>query len=293
MRLAILSAAGNAFAILDAVRAAPPERPEELARAVCAEQASPLLTAARSGGLPLCPGEPRRALDGLLLALPPERGGDCRMRIHNADGSRSEACGNGLRCLAYFARERGLAAQDEVRIETDAGPRTVLLARAGPRRARARASMGRPLLVAESERLDTERGSVQATLIELGNPHCVVFVDDLYRAPVEELGPQLERHPRFPLRTNVEFVERLADRLAVRVWERGVGETAACGTGACAAAQAAAWQGRVDFPVEVELRGGTLGVSRDESGEVWLAGPCELHAEGEWTEPGPASGRVR
>ncbi len=293
MRLAILSAAGNAFAVLDAVRTAPPERPDELARALCAERGSALLAAALRGGLRPVPGASTRALDGLLLALPPERGGDCRMRIHNADGSRPEACGNGLRCLALFARQHGLAARDEVLVETDAGTRTIELTPTGATRAHACASMGQPLLVAESEQLDTGESSVQATLLELGNPHCVLFVEDLRRAPVESLGPLIERHPRFPARTNVEFVAPRGGRLAVRVWERGVGETASCGTGACAAALAAAWLGRADLPLEVELRGGVLGVSRDASGEVWLAGPCEQHAEGEWTVSFPAPHRLR
>jgi diaminopimelate epimerase len=213
------------------------------------------------------------------------------MVIHNADGSRPEACGNGLRCVARFAREHDLAASDLVRVETDAGPRRVQLVRQDGEPRHARAWLGLARVLVERERLDAGAQSVEATLVDVGNPHCVVFVADERAAPLERLGPLLERHPRFPAGTNVEFVARRGGRLVARVWERGVGETAACGSGACAAAVAAAALGLEQLPLEVELPGGRLLVDRDESGEVLLEGPCLAHAEGEWTA-GAASARV-
>jgi diaminopimelate epimerase len=290
VKLAILSAAGNAFALLDATRTAPPADPARLAGLLCADRKSELFAAALRGGLAPPQG---RALDGLLLVQPPGAGGDCRMVIYNADGSRPEACGNGLRCVARFAREHDLAEGDLVRVETDAGLRRVQLLRAGGEPRIARARMGIPRVVAARERLEVGGSAVEATLVEVANPHCVLFVEDERAAPVAELGAALEHHARFPARTNVEFVARRAGRLAVRVWERGVGETAACGTGACAAAVAATVVGLADLPVEVDLPGGRLTVRWPEGLEVELEGPCLAHAEGEWSPARDATGGRR
>jgi diaminopimelate epimerase len=225
--------------------------------------------------------------------LPPAGDADCRLVIHNADGSRPEACGNGLRCVARFAREHGLAASDLVRVETDAGPRRVQLLREGGEPRVARAWMGLARVVALHERLELAAGSIEATVVDVSNPHCVLFVDDEREAPVAEGGPELERHARFPARTNVEFVACREGRLAVRVWERGVGETAACGTGACASAVAAAVLGRASLPIEVDLPGGRLMVRWRDGEEVELEGPCLAHAEGEWTAARDAAGAPR
>ncbi|HVS10933.1 MAG TPA: diaminopimelate epimerase, partial [Planctomycetota bacterium] len=221
MNYTVLSAAGNTFAVVDAVHGEAPRDPERTARELCEAGASHM---------------PGLRLDGLLLVRPPAGEGDCRMEIYNADGSRPKACGNGLRCVARFARERGLGRSDLVRVETDAGLRRVQLAREHDRIVAARATMGVPRLDGLEVELETPLGSVSATLIDMGNPHCVIFVPDVREAPVGELGPILERHPRFPQRTNVEFVTPRAHtagrrgRIAARVWERGVGETTACGT---------------------------------------------------------------
>jgi diaminopimelate epimerase len=290
MRLALLSGAGNAFAVLDATSATLSEDPALLAVALCADRASPLFAAALRAGLMPPEG---RALDGLLLLLPPQSGGDCRMVIYNADGSRPAACGNGLRCAARFAREQGLAPSDLVTVETDAGTRRVQLLREHGELRRARATMGTPRVLALRERLDVDGRALRATLVDLGNPHCVLFVDDERAVDVAQLGARLERHPRFPDRTNVEFAARRGGRIALRVWERGVGETAACGTGACATAVAAAAEGLADLPLEVDLPGGRLGVSWSASGEVELEGPCLVHAAGEWEPARPAAGRTR
>jgi len=273
---AVLSAAGNTFAVVDLVHGEAPRDPQRAARELCEASAND-----PTGHL---------RLDGLLLVRSPAGEGDCRMEIYNADGSRPEACGNGLRCVARFARERGMSRSDLVRVETDSGLRRVQLTREHDRIVAARATMGVPRLDGLEVELETPLGAVSATLIDMGNPHCVIFVPDVREAPVGELGPILERHPRFPQRTNVEFVTPRArtakrrGRIAARVWERGVGETAACGTGACAAAVAAALSGRSELPTDVELPGGVLEVSWDGRGEVELAGPCEELGAGEWRE---------
>jgi len=290
MKLALLSGAGNAFAVLDATRAAAPQDPAGLAQAVCADRSSALFAAGLRAGLPA---PPDRALDGLLLLLPPRAEGDCRMVIYNADGSRPAACGNGLRCAARFAREQGIAASDLVRVETDAGTRRVQLLREDGSPQRARASMGKPRVAALRERLELDGRELRATLVDLGNPHCVLFVDDERSVDVARLGPRLERHPRFPDRTNVEFAARRDGRLALRVWERGVGETAACGTGACAAAVAAAAEGLQELPLEVDLPGGRLRVRWSSDGEVELEGPCWFHAAGEWEPARSTAERAR
>lgn len=282
MKASILSAAGNAFCVIDTRHGSAPADPEALARAICAAVDHPLIVAARGGGLPELDG---RALDGLLLVGAPRAMADCSMVVHNADGTRPKACGNGLRCVGRFAREHGLAPSELVRVETDAGVRNVQVPDCGegPQPARevsVTASMGRPKIIAQAETLVLGDAEYAATLIDMGNPHCVLFVDDPAAADVAHLGAALERHPRFPERTNVEFAALVGETLALRVWERGVGETAACGTGACAAAVAAALERGAVMPLAVSLPGGKLRVHWDGHGEVQLEGPVRLHAEG-------------
>lgn len=279
MRASILSAAGNAFCVIDTAREGAPIDPAAFARAVCAEGDSALLAAARAGGLPTIPG---RALDGLLLVGPARGAAECAMVVYNADGSRPEACGNGLRCVGRFARERGLARGERVRVETDAGLRELRVGACGAhvREVDVLADMGRPQVVERRTQLSVDGLALTATLVDMGNPHCVLFVDDPARADVARLGAALERHPRFPARTNVEFAALEGDLLHLRVWERGVGETAACGSGACAAAVAAALEQGARMPLWVELPGGRLRVHWDGAGEVRLEGPVRLHAEG-------------
>jgi len=283
VKLTLLSAAGNAFAVLEARRGDGPPDLAALAREVCADLGAEWRRRARAGGLPELRG---RDLDGLLVVSPASGAANCRMVIYNADGSRPEACGNGLRCVARFARENGWASRETVVVETDAGPRPVELlggAHASTDEVQVRAGMGTPRVLARDEELELPGERVRATLIDMGNPHCVLFVEDERTAPLERLGPLLECHPRFPGKTNVEFVAARGDRLAVRVWERGVGETAACGTGACAAAVVAALELGVRLPVEVDLPGGRLRVHWDGSGPILLEGPVLLHAQGEWS----------
>jgi diaminopimelate epimerase len=245
------SAAGNRFAVLDAFEREPAE-PAALARELCA----------------------RHGVDGLLLGARPLAGGDCRMLVYNKDGSRAEACGNGLRALARWAVESEHA-RDTLVIETDSGPRRVTCLRRAREIVAARAELGVPRLVERETELAVEGRTLRATLVDMGNPHCVLFVRDVGRAEVALLGSALERHARFPQRTNVSFVELAGGRLLVRTWERGVGETAACGTGIGASAVAALVHGFVRSPVEVGARGGRLQVDWDGTGVLTLAGPVE------------------
>ena len=246
------SAAGNRFAVLDAFERVPAD-PAALARELCA----------------------RHGVDGLLLGAPPLAGGDCRMLVYNRDGSRAEACGNGLRALARGAVECEHAG-DALVIETDAGPRRVTCLRNGREIVGARAELGVPRVVEREAVLEVEGRTLNATLVDMGNPHCVLFVREVGRAEVAGIGSAVERHPRFPERTNVSFVEAGRGRLLVRTWERGVGETAACGTGAGASAVAAMEHGLAQSPVEVGARGGRLRVDWEGgTSMLTLAGPVE------------------
>jgi len=225
-----------------------------------------------------------------VLLLGRSQEADLRMDIYNADGSRAEMCGNGVRCVARFARERGLAADGPIRVETLAGTVTCRL-----RGDLVEVDMGEPefdgrvIPVAaqgpvREHPIPLREGAVKVTCVSMGNPHAVVFVEDAASYPVEEVGPQVESHPFFPRRTNVEFVQVLApDRLRMRVWERGAGVTPACGTGACAAAVAAHWTGRTERESDVELDGGTLRIGWDrETGRVSMTGPAAAVFEGEF-----------
>ena len=250
----LIAATGNRFAVLDGFRAVPPEDLGPLAVALCAEH----------------------ALDGVLVVAPARDDGDCRMLVVNRDGSRAEACGNGLRCVAKLASERGHVAGELLRVETDAGVRRVRVLREGGRVVAAEAELGRPRLVGRGEELALGDTRHAAWLVDMGNPHCVLFVADVASVALERLGPALERHPRFPARTNVEIVAvRTPARLDVRIHERGVGETASCGTGVGAAAAAALERGLVGSPVTVLTRGGALVVTRADDGTLLLRGPVE------------------
>jgi len=266
MRYSLMSGAGNLFVVVDAFVEAPPRDPASVARAVCSEH----------GVVP--------RPDGLILVRPSARGADCAMEIYNADGSRPETCGNGIRCAAKLAVERGHVRGDTFTIETDAGLRGVHVGREGTAVARARAQMGRARIVSPEEELVLGHDRLRCTSVDVGNPHCVLLVEDERTAPVERWGPAIARHPRFPSGTNVEFLASRAGALHLRVWERGVGETRACGSGACAAATVAEARGLAFWPIHLELPGGTLEVDRDESGELTLSGPVEELATAEWRE---------
>jgi diaminopimelate epimerase len=212
------------------------------------------------------------------------------MIMYNSDGSRSGMCGNGLRCLARLARDLGRAKADTVRVETDAGVRTVTLTPKG-----ARADMGPPALdpakvpvrlpgprvVDEPVRLLGE--TLRITCLSMGNPHAVVFVDDVRKFDVARYGSALERHELFPERVNASFVEVVdRGRVRQRTWERGAGETMACGTGACAVCVAGVLTGRTDRKIRSELPGGELLLEWQEGKGVLLSGDTVTVFTGEW-----------
>jgi diaminopimelate epimerase len=234
--------------------------------------------------------------DGLIL-IAPSGIADVRMEMYNADGSRGEMCGNGIRCVAKFAYEHGLARRPELRVETDAGVKTLTLAVRDGRVESVTVDMGAPdlsptaLPLASEARLvdapfEIDGESLRITCVSMGNPHCVLFVDSTERAPVTTLGPRIETHPLFPRRVNVEFVEPLGTiptgRLRMRVWERGSGETAACGTGACAVVVAAHLTGRGRRRTDVELLGGDLAIEWSEADDhVYMTGSATEVFSGE------------
>lgn len=267
MRYTLMSGAGNLFAMVDVFDDPRPLEPARVAREICG-----------SGSR----GTIQPSPDGLILVGPSERGADCAMEVYNADGSRPETCGNGLRCAAKLAVERGHVRGSEFSIETDAGVRSARIELLGNRVVAASIEMGRPRILATEEAIPTANSSTVATRVDMGNPHCVLFVEDERTAPVQALGPELERHPRFPAGTNVEFLSQRSDGWHLRVWERGVGETQACGSGACAAAAAAVQRGLATWPVRLRLPGGFLVVDLRANGNVVLTGPVEEIGSGEW-----------
>ena len=230
--------------------------------------------------------------DGLILVAP-EPGASGRMIMFNQDGSRGRMCGNGIRCVARLLHDRGLASGSLLTIATDAGPRAVRLHQGDAQRV-ATVAMGQPEFL--PERIPAREAVTSLTVLErtfpvtalsMGNPHCVVFLEeDLDAFAVERFGPALAQHPVFPEGTNVEFVA-VVDRttLAQRTWERGSGETLACGSGACAAVVAGVQGGRLQAGVEalVRLRGGSLGVRWAADG-VHLTGPARPVFDGVWTD---------
>ena len=230
--------------------------------------------------------------DGLILLLPSTEA-DGRMVIYNADGSRAEMCGNGIRGLAKFVYDRGLLRKDRLAMETDAGVKALELHLDGGRVARVTVDMGMPEwrgreipVDADGEvldhPLDVDGSTWSVTCVSMGNPHCVVFVDEVAGLPLETLGPRFERHPFFPRRVNTEFVRVDGrERLTMRVWERGAGETMACGTGACAVAVAAARTGRSARRVTVTLPGGPLEIDWRSDDRVLMTGDAVAVFDGQ------------
>jgi len=232
--------------------------------------------------------------DGLILVERARTGdADCRMVIHNADGTRAEMCGNGIRGLAKFVHDHGLVHADPLRVETDAGIKFLHAEVVGGRVERVTVDMGVPdwdgraiPVAADGEvierPLEVAGRAWRVTCVSMGNPHCVVFVDeDPATLTLPDLGPRFEHHRFFPRRVNTEFVRVLGpSRLAMRVWERGSGETMACGTGACAAAVAAARTGRSGRQVTVVLPGGELEIDWRPDDRVLMAGDAVEVFEG-------------
>ena len=279
LRFTKMQGAGNDFVVLDGVSA-----PIELAPAQLARLAD------RHFGV---------GADQILLVEPARaRGVDFRYRIFNADGGEVEQCGNGARCFVRFVRDRGLTAKREIRVETLAGIIAPRLEDDG----RVTVDMGAPAFepsrvpfdttglapLARHPRVDVwplevAGATLPIVVVSMGNPHAVQVVPDVATAPVATQGPLVERHPRFPQRVNAGYMQvEGRSRIRLRVYERGAGETLACGTGACAAVAAGIRLGLLDSPVEVHTLGGELTIAwRGADNPVYMTGPAETVFEGE------------
>jgi len=275
--------AGNDFVVLDGLRAKLPPLPP-LARQLADRR--------RSVGF-----------DQLLVLLPAQNGGDFRMQIYNADGSEAEMCANGLRCFFEFLQQAGHSSAPALRVETLAGIAVARRATPAEGVGQVCVQMGPPRLAAADVPttlggpgapgplldlpLEVEGQRLQISALSMGNPHCIVFVPDVEQAPVSQLGPAIEHHPAFPQRTNVAFAElRGRALMRQRTWERGVGETLACGSAACAVAVAGVLRGALDEAVRIELPGGALRIAWPHSAEgpgasVQMTGPAHTAFRGE------------
>jgi len=245
--------------------------------------------------------------DGLLLLLP-SHSADFRMRMFDPDGSEAEACGNGIRCLARYAYDNGMipASADRISVETIAGVRKLRLYQEDGKLISIQAGMGEPAFKAEEIPVKIEQGrekivyiknmisypvniagiDLLLNLVSMGNPHAVYFQDDpVADFPLSQVGPKVEHLAIFPRRANFEVARVLNRReIEVRTWERGVGETLACGSGACAVAAAAQLRGYVDNKVNIKLLGGALQLEWDGAGEVLMTGPAATVFHGEWLD---------
>ncbi|MFW5869067.1 MAG: diaminopimelate epimerase [Armatimonadota bacterium] len=236
--------------------------------------------------------------DGLILILPSEIA-DFRMRIFNPDQSESNMCGNGMRCCAKYVYDHGLTDETDLTFETLAGIIKPKLTVENGRVTSVSVDMGEPRLARKDipmagepadepvidEPLEVGGETVRITAVSMGNPHCIQFVDSVEDAPVLTMGPKIEYHDAFPNRTNVEFIEIVdRERVKMRVWERGAGETLACGTGASATCVACALNDLTERSVEVELLGGTLQIEWRADNHVFMTGPAVEVYTGELSE---------
>lgn len=234
--------------------------------------------------------------DGLIMINPSDKA-DFEMEMYNADGSRGEMCGNGIRCVAKYVYDYGLTDKTSISVETLAGIKYLDLTVEDGKVVLVKVDMGKPMLrpeevpvVSEKEEVIDEPITVDGqeyrmTCVSMGNPHAVVFIDqDVKEFPLETVGVKFENHERFPKRVNTEFVNVLDRHTAqMRVWERGSRETLACGTGACAVAVACALNGLTEDEVTVKLLGGDLQIKWDrEKNTVYMTGPAEVVFDGEW-----------
>lgn len=235
--------------------------------------------------------------DGLILICPSDKA-DFRMDMYNADGSQSEMCGNGIRCVGKYVYDYGLTNKDEVSVETLAGIKYLKFQIEDGKVKMITVDMGEPELIAvnvpvvsENEKAIDEEIIVDGvayrmTCVSMGNPHSVVFVDSTSEFPLEEIGPKFESHERFPRRVNAEFVQVLSENeVNMRVWERGTGETLACGTGTCATAVACILNGKTKDEVKVHLLGGDLIIKWDrDTNHIYMTGPAEVVFDGVFSD---------
>ena len=232
--------------------------------------------------------------DGLILICPSDKA-DFEMRMYNADGSRGEMCGNGIRCVGKYVYDYGLTDKTSLSVETLGGIKHLFLEVEGGKVSLVKVDMGPAILEPEKipvtaegsrvvdEPLCVDGKTFRMTCVSMGNPHAVIYVDDVQGMDLEKTGPSFENHERFPNRINTEFAHVLdRNTVEMRVWERGSGETLACGTGACAVAVASILNGYMEDQVTVRLLGGDLKIEWDrETNKVYMTGPAEVVFDGE------------
>jgi diaminopimelate epimerase len=214
-----------------------------------------------------------------VVEKPRRAGVDFRYRIFNADGGEVEQCGNGARCFVKFVRDRGLTEKREIRVETLGGTIAPRLEADGE----VSVDMGPPAIESPLiQKVELQDQAIEVSILSMGNPHAVQLVVDVEAAPVTTQGPLIEHHPRFPNRVNAGYMQVLdRGRIALRVWERGAGETLSCGSGACAAVVAGISRKLLDSPVRVQTRGGALTISwAGGDNAVWMKGPAETAYDG-------------
>jgi diaminopimelate epimerase len=279
MRFTKMQGAGNDYVYLNCFEEPIPGDPAELARQISDRHFG-------VGG------------DGMVLICPSDRA-DVRMRMFNADGSEAEMCGNAIRCVAKFAHDHGLTNKQELDIETGIGVQRLQLSLSDGQVQRVRVDMGRPILKGSDipTRLpgdpvvdvpfEIAGKTFPVTCVSMGNPHCIVYVEKLTDEWVLGIGPKMEVDPRFPRRINVEFIEVISPtEVRMRVWERGSGETLACGTGAAAVCVAGVLSKRTSRKLRVHLLGGELDLEWAENDHVYKTGPAVEVFSGEWSPAG-------
>ncbi|MCA9218873.1 MAG: diaminopimelate epimerase [Planctomycetales bacterium] len=276
MRFTKMHGAGNDYVYVDCFAHAAPAAPAAIAPAI----------SHRRFGV---------GADGLILIRPSDVA-DARMQMFNADGSEAEMCGNGIRCVAKYVYDHGIARKDELKIETGRGVLSLHVEVSSGLARRIRVDMGEPILAAEQiptrlsgdpvvhQPLTVNGRTVEVTCVSMGNPHCVIFVPEASDELVLGLGPKIEHDAAFPARVNVEFIEVLSrTEVRQRTWERGSGETWACGTGASAVCVAGVLTGRTDRKILNHLLGGDLELEWCEAdNHVYMTGPAEEVFSGDW-----------
>lgn len=234
--------------------------------------------------------------DGLILILP-SKAADCKMRIFNADGSEAQMCGNGVRCVAKYVYDHKITQKNPLAVETLSGVKTIQLFTANGKASGARVNMGKPglmrseipMLGKESQIINElltigKRAAFHITCVSMGNPHCVVFVDDFDTVDISKHGAEIERHTSFPERTNVHFVRiHNPKEVTMKTWERGSGITLACGTGASAVCVAGVLNKKTERKILAHLPGGDLELEWAQDGNVYMTGPATEVFTGEWT----------
>lgn len=236
--------------------------------------------------------------DGLILISPSDKA-DFKMNIYNADGSEGMMCGNGIRCVSKYVYDNGMTDKDEISVETRSGIKLIKMNVENGKVVSARVNMGEPILEAEKiptkfdgenvirQKLTIDKKEYEVTCVSMGNPHCIVYVDDVKNIDIEKIGPKFENNEMFPERINTEFVHVVSDtELDMRVWERGSGETLACGTGSCAVTVASVLCGycKRNTEIKINLLGGTLTDIWTDGGDVYMTGPAATVCTGEIEE---------